>query len=98
MAGKNPAKKNSGGWFAKLLILTLVLLVGARLLALQSEIDRAQAQKQSLSAQLEAQKQENSSLASALERSDDEEYLQELAREQLDMVSPGEKIFYDISN
>ena len=37
-------------------------------------------------------------ISSALEKADDPEYLQELAREQLDMVSPGEKVFYDVSN
>ena len=44
------------------------------------------------------QQRENDSLSSALEKADDPEYLQELAREQLDMVSPGEKVFYDVSN
>ena len=48
--------------------------------------------------QLEQQQRENDSLSSALEKADDPEYLQELAREQLDMVSPGEKVFYDVSN
>ena len=56
------------------------------------------AEKQTLSAQLEQQQRENDSLSSALEKADDPEYLQELAREQLDMVSPGEKVFYDVSN
>ena len=46
----------------------------------------------------EQQQRENDSLSSALEKADDPEYLQELAREQLDMVSPGEKVFYDVSN
>ena len=51
-----------------------------------------------LQSDLDAAKQENDSLSSALEKADDPEYLQELAREQLDMVSPGEKVFYDVSN
>lgn len=52
----------------------------------------------SLSTQVEAQQRENDSLTSALEKADDEEYLRELARERLDMVTPGERIFYDVSN
>lgn len=83
---------------ARLLILLLLLLVGAHLLTLRQKIDAAQAEMDSLSTQVEAQQRENDSLTSALEKADDEEYLRELARERLDMVTPGERIFYDVSN
>ena len=43
-------------------------------------------------------KQENDALSSALEKADDPEFLQELARDQLGYVTPGEKTFYDVSN
>ena len=43
-------------------------------------------------------KQANDALASALEKADDPEFLQELARDQLGYVTPGEKSFYDVSN
>ena len=89
---KAARKKQGGGTLPKLLLLALLLLIGAQ------EISRAEAEKQTLSAQLEQQQRENDSLSSALEKADDPEYLQELAREQLDMVSPGEKVFYDVSN
>ena len=84
---KTARKKQGGGTLPKLLLLALLLLIGAHLLNLRQEISRAEAEKQTLSAQLEQQQREN-----------DPEYLQELAREQLDMVSPGEKVFYDVSN
>ncbi len=95
---KTARKKQGGGALPKLLLLALLLLIGAHLLNLRQEISRAEAEKQTLSAQLEQQQRENDSLSSALEKADDPEYLQELAREQLDMVSPGEKVFYDVSN
>ena len=95
---KTARKKQGGGTLPKLLLLALLLLIGAHLLNLRQEISRAEAEKQTLSAQLEQQQRENDSLSSALEKADDPEYLQELAREQLDMVSPGEKVFYDVSN
>ena len=95
---KAARKKQGGGTLPKLLLLALLLLIGAHLLNLRQEISRAEAEKQTLSAQLEQQQRENDSLSSALEKADDPEYLQELAREQLDMVSPGEKVFYDVSN
>ena len=90
---KAARKKQGGGTLPKLLLLALLLLIGAHLLNLRQEISRAEAEKQTLSEQ-----RENDSLSSALEKADDPEYLQELAREQLDMVSPGEKVFYDVSN
>lgn len=96
---KSPrAKSRAAGTLPKLLLLALLLLIGAHLLNLRQEISRAEAEKQTLSAQLEQQQRENDSLSSALEKADDPGYLQELAREQLDMVSPGEKVFYDVSN
>lgn len=95
---KTARKKQGGGTLPKLLLLALLLLIGAHLLNLRQEISRAEAEKQTLSAQLEQQQRENDSLSSALKKADDPEYLQELAREQLDMVSPGEKVFYDVSN
>lgn len=95
---KTARKKQGGGTLPKLLLLALLLLIGAHLLNLRQEISRAEAEKQTLSAQLEQQQRENDSLSSALEKADDPEYLHELAREQLDMVSPGEKVFYDVSN
>ena len=95
---KAARKKQGGGTLPKLLLLALLLLIGAHLLNLRQEISRAEAENQTLSAQLEQQQRENDSLSSALEKADDPEYLQELAREQLDMVSPGEKVFYDVSN
>ena len=98
MAEQKTAAKKRGGLLPKLLVLVLLLLVGAHLLDLQKRIDAAQTEKLALSAQVEAQQRENNSLEAALGKADDEEYLQELAREQLDMVSPGEKVFYDISN
>ena len=98
MAEEKTARKKQGGGTLPLLLLALLLLIGAHLLNLRQEISRAEAEKQTLSAQLEQQQRENDSLSSALEKADDPEYLQELAREQLDMVSPGEKVFYDVSN
>lgn len=98
MAEEKTARKKQGGGTLPKLLLALLLLIGAHLLNLRQEISRAEAEKQTLSAQLEQQQRENDSLSSALEKADDPEYLQELAREQLDMVSPGEKVFYDVSN
>ena len=90
--------KKRMGLLAAVLILVLLFTVGYRLLRLQDQLDAARAEQSELALRLAEQKQENASLEAALERAEDPEYLQELAREQLGMVSPGQKDFYDVSN
>ena len=65
---------------------------------MQKQIEAAQTEQTSLEQQLAAQKQENASLEAALDKADDLEYLQELARSELGYVTPGEKDFYDIAS
>ena len=90
--------KKRMGLLAAVLILVLLFAFGHRLLRLQDQLDAARAEQSELALRLAEQKQENASLEAALERAEDPEYLQELAREQLGMVSPGQKDFYDVSN
>ncbi len=97
-AEKAAARKKSSSLLAALLLLALTLLVGSHLLTLRAKIDGAEAEKAALAAQVEERQRENDSLSAALDKAGDPEYLQELAREQLDMVAPGERVFYDVSN
>ncbi len=92
-----PARRRTS-LLTMLAILVLLVLVGAELLHTRSQIAAAQSEQQALQEQLNAAKQENDALASALEKADDPEFLQELARDQLGYVTPGEKSFYDVSN
>jgi len=83
---------------AALVVLILLILVGTQLLRIRDQLTEARAEHAALVAQVAKQEQENRSLEAALERAEDPEYLQELARDQLGMVSPGQKDFYDVSN
>lgn len=91
-------KVRRSGALAGLLLLVLLVLVGSHLLSLREEIRAAEAQKAQLSEKIAAMEQENAALQAALEKAGDEEYLQELARDQLGLVAPEEKVFYDVSN
>ena len=51
-----------------------------------------------LGEKIAAMEQENAALQAALEKAGDTEYLQELARDQLGLVAPEEKVVYDVSN
>lgn len=79
-------------------ILLLLALVGVQLLRMQDRIAAAENEQAGLEEQLAAQRQENAALEAALDKANDPEYLQDLARDQLGYVTPGEKDFYDVSN
>lgn len=91
-------QKKRTGPLTVVVILLLLTIVGVELLRMQNRIEAAQAEQTGLEDQLAAQRQENASLEAALDKADNPEYLQDLARDQLGYVTPGEKDFYDISN
>ena len=90
-------EKRSGGPLALLLLIALLVLVCVEYFRLQEKIDDAEWKQLALQEQADALTRENGELSDALERTDDPEYLQELAR-AAGFVSPGQKDFYDISN
>lgn len=92
------AKKKRTGALAFLVIAVMLVLAGLQLLRMQDRIEEARTARDAIVADVAQQAQENASLEAALERAEDPEYLQELARDQLNMVSPGQKDFYDVSN
>ena len=81
--------KKRTSFLTMLVIAILIALVGVQLIHLRSQIDDARSQLTALQSDLDAAKQENDALASALEKADDPEFLQELARDQLGYVTPG---------
>ena len=90
--------KKYTGLLTHLFILFLLALVAVQLLRMREQLESARAEYDALALQVARQEQENRSIEAALERAEDITYLQELAREQLGMVSPGQKDFYDVSN
>lgn len=95
MSSKAKLRTNA---LALVVIGVLLVIVTSALFRMQRQIEAAQAEQASLETQLAAQKQENTALEAALDKADDLEYLQELARSELGYVTPGEKDFYDVSS
>ena len=91
MAEQAKKGKKRTSFLTMLVIAILIALVGVQLIHLRSQLT-------ALQSDLDTAKQENDALSSALEKADDPEFLQELARDQLGYVTPGEKTFYDVSN
>ncbi|WP_241426588.1 FtsB family cell division protein [Dysosmobacter acutus] len=99
MAARGKKQKKAGaGILTKLVILALLLAVGFQLYRLQGQITEAETNRAQLAAQVAAKQQENAALAKDIENGDDPETLEEIARNELGMVNPGEKVFYDVSN
>lgn len=80
------------------LVLLLLTLMSCRLMATQRKLSAAIAEQTALDERIALQGQENRTLEAALGRAEDPEYLQELARRNLGMVTPGQKDFYDVSH
>lgn len=95
---KVDSKRAGSLWGAKLVILALLVAVGVQLVTINTRNEAAEAERAVLQQQQLSLTQENEALRAALERADDPEYLQQLAREEYGMVSPGQRDFYDISN
>ena len=95
---KNRKKAKKRGGIVALVLLLLIAVAGFEVVQVYGQIRSAQVTEQQLKEQVAAQQQANASLREDLERADDEEFIKELAREQLGLAEPGERIFYDVNN
>ena len=93
-AGKNRRILRAGP-LTKLLLLVLLLGIGWQMYRLQSQVEAAQAEKDLLAGQVEAKRQENSALAADIAAGGTQEKMEEIARNELGMVFPGEYVLCD---
>lgn len=98
MARAEKKKRVKAGFFTKLLIFILVVALGWQLYHLHGQVQAAEAQKAQLSSQVEKQQQKNDALQKSINNGGSKEEMEEIARDELGMVSPGERVFYDVSN
>ncbi len=82
-----------------------VVLIGTLLAGFAYQVDQmqtqvavAQTQYTALEQQVNAQIQLNESLQAAIDEGGTVAQMEDIAREELGLVSPGEKVFYDVSN
>ncbi len=90
-------KFKRAGAGAKILILMLLAVAVAALLSVKTRLDSAKASRDALAQQVQAQQEENAALADEIAHSDDEEYLESIARDKLDLLEPDEIVFADPS-
>ena len=85
-------KTKKAGLLTKLVILALLIYLATALLDMQSQIRQTQAERDSLSRQVAEQTQVNADLAEDVANPDDPQRIADIARDELGLVVPGEKV------
>ena len=92
---KTGKRRNFAGF---LVILILVGVMTVQVIRVYGRVSDARTQEAQIAAQVEQRKQENAALEADLGTSDDEEFVKDLARDQLGLAESGERIFYDVNH
>lgn len=77
------------------LVLVILAAMGWRLNGLRAQLETAKFEKDRYQDQVEAMEEKNASLSAELEEGPTEEKIEEIARNDLGMVLPGEYVFYN---
>lgn len=87
------AKKAGNGALTKLVLLALIALIGWQLYGLQDQLTAAQAERDRYQAEVDALRQTNDALAADIAEGTTPEKMEEIARKELGVVTPGEYVF-----
>ncbi len=80
------------GFLTKIVVLTLLIAASVSLLRLQGQIALAQGDREELQLRVAQQTQVHADLRDAVEHSDDPERQADIARGELGLAAPGEKV------
>lgn len=86
------------GLLTKIVILAMLIAVAISLLELNSRVEQATAERESLARLVAAQTQTNADLSEAIENSGDPDWIEEVARDRLGLVRQGEIVFYSMGD
>ena len=91
-------KFKKAGIITKIVIAALLVYAVVSLVTVRSKTAALNAQTQQLQQQVTDMTQSNAELEYKIEHSEDADTIEEIARDKLGLVKPGEKIFYDMRN
>lgn len=94
---KSPKRKQTRSF---ILTLGIVLLVGyfvITIIGLQLSIKERKGVLEQKQSAYEQQLEQNDRLQSIVDSEDKSDYMEQIAREKLGFVMPGEKVFYDVT-
>ena len=86
-------KKGGSGLMSRLIILALIAFIGWQLYGLQGQLTAAQAERDRYQTEVETLRQENDALAADIAEGTTQEKMEEIARKELGVVTPGEYVF-----
>ena len=91
-------KRPRASLLTKIVLLVVLAAIGWQLYGLQSKVAAAQAEKDQYAAQVAQTQRENDALAADIAQGPTPEKIEEIARNELGLVTPNEYVFDDISN
>lgn len=95
---KKKTRRTRASLFTKVLVLALLAGIGWQLVSIRDQVESAEAEKAQLETQVQEQQQANDALAADIAEGGTQEKMEEIAREELGYVFPGERVFIDTSN
>ena len=91
-------RTKKAGLATKLVILTMLVAVTLALLSVRTRLQTAQSELDALSEQVRSQTEINAGLAEDIANSGDPDKIADIAREKLDLIEPGERVFANANN
>ena len=90
-------KRPRASLLTKIVLLVVLAAIGWQLYGLQSKVAAAQAEKERYAAQVAQTQRENEALAADIAEGPTREKIEEIARDELGLVTPNEHVFDDVS-
>lgn len=87
-------RSKQGGLILRVLLLVLLVYMVFMLVRVRGQITTASSDLEQLNAQVTEQMQTNTELSNAIENRDDPNYIKDIARERLGLVSQNDWVFY----
>ncbi len=91
-------RKKRVGLATKIFVAAFSIYAAFTLVSLQIQIGAKREEQQLLQSQVEEQSLRNAEIEALLTSEDNDEYVARLARDKLGYVSPGERVFVDVSS
>ena len=85
--------KKRAGLLGKILLIVVLAYMIFLLIGVRQKIAIAKAEVETLTEQVAQQTQSNTELSNAIENRDNPNFLEDIAREKLDLASPHDRVF-----
>lgn len=90
-------KKKSGVNIVTLVLCFFIIFLGVKIICQQPTLSKLNAERQALEQKLQEQEDEQTKISKQKNAPDELERVEQIAREQLGMLKPGERVFVDSS-